>query len=161
MAIKVDGSGNKLIFAAGAPASTAITLSSSTTLWTLTLPPNAGTADQALITDGTGVCTWGTVAAEIIDDTTTATDWYPLFSDITSGLLTTEYVSSTKYTYNPLSGQLTALNVKSSAGIHLNTNIILANYTIPATTNGLSAGPMTVPAGISVTVNPGSAWVVA
>jgi hypothetical protein len=40
-----------------------ITASDTTANWTLTLPPNDGTAGQILTTDGSGLCTWETVGA--------------------------------------------------------------------------------------------------
>jgi hypothetical protein len=51
--------------------------------------------------------------------------------------------------------------MQSTQGIHLNANTITADYTVPANTNGLSAGPMNVPAGITVNLGPGANWVIA
>jgi hypothetical protein len=51
--------------------------------------------------------------------------------------------------------------MESTQGIFLNANTITANYTVPANTNGLSAGPMNVPAGITVNLGPGANWVIA
>ena len=158
MAIKVDGTNNKLILLAGTGNSTSITSDSAATPWTLTLPPNAGVAGQSLVTDGTGVATWSQASGTVINDTTTNLPLYPLFSSITSGFLNTEYVSSPKYTYNPFLGELTSPVVQASNGIFLNSNTITADYTFPASTNGLSAGPVSVVAGVNVIVNGGSSW---
>jgi hypothetical protein len=58
MALKIDGTNSKLIFLAGTANTTTLTSSLTATPWTLTLPPNAGTAGQVLTTDGTGVLSW-------------------------------------------------------------------------------------------------------
>ena len=41
-----------------------------------------------------------------------------------------------------------------------NAATISANYTVPTNYNALSAGPVTVNSGVSVTVNSGSVWTV-
>jgi hypothetical protein len=163
MAIKVDGTNSKIIFLAGTGNATTLTSALTATPWTLTLPPTAGTAGQVLTTDGTGVLSWaagGGGAITVADDTTTNSTRYPMFANITTGSLATAYVASTEYTFNPASGTLSAPHVESSAGIHLNAQVITQSYTIPAGTNGLSAGPITQGPGVSVTVNPGQAWVI-
>lgn len=59
--------------------------------------------------------TWATVVsgASISDDTTTNTDYYPLWATVTSGTPTTVYVSSTKLKFNPSTGQVSATNFNS------------------------------------------------
>ena len=44
--------------------------------------------------------------------------------------------------------------------IYVNANTISANATIDSGTNGLSAGPITIADGITVTIATGSKWVV-
>ena len=151
MAIKVSGTDSKIIFLAGSAHSTTITSDPTATPWTMTLPPTAGISGQTLITDGAGNVT-------VADDNATNATMYPMVSTITSGSLAVAKVSSAEYTFNPSSGQLNAKHMNSTSGIHLNGNAILANYTIPAGTNGLSAGPLTVGAGITVTVGPSQSW---
>ena len=70
----------------------------------------AGTTGQVLTSNGTSVPTWTTPAGSVsvTDDTTTASARYPLFAAVTSGSITTEYVSSTKYQFVPSTGVLTA-----------------------------------------------------
>ena len=70
----------------------------------------AGTSGQVLTSAGAGTPTWTTPTAyaTVTDDTTTAATRYPLFAASTSGNLTTEYTSSTKYQYNPSTGVLTS-----------------------------------------------------
>lgn len=71
---------------------------------------SAGTSGQVLTSSGSGTPTWSTPTAyaTVTDDTTTNATRYPLFASATSGNLTTEYVSSTKYQFNPSTGALTA-----------------------------------------------------
>lgn len=162
MAIKVSGTDSKIIFLAGSAHSTTITSDPTATPWTMTLPPTAGISGQTLITDGAGNLSWGAGGGggnvTVADDNATNATMYPMVSTITSGSLAVAKVSSAEYTFNPSSGQLNAKHMNSTSGIHLNGNAILANYTIPAGTNGLSAGPLTVGAGITVTVGPSQSW---
>lgn len=61
---------------------------------------------------------WNTLSGiTIADDTTSATAYYPLFSTVTSGTATVEYVSSTKFTYKPSTGELTAAILKSTGAV--------------------------------------------
>ena len=48
----------------------------------------------------------------------------------------------------------------SVAGIIANPTTVSANYTSPANYNLMSAGPITINTGITVTVSTGSRWVV-
>ena len=50
--------------------------------------------------------------------------------------------------------------VRSGNGIFVNAQAISTNYTIAATDNGLSAGPVTVNSGITVTISSGAVWTV-
>lgn len=70
-----------------------------------------GTSGQVLTSAGAGSpAVWATPTAyaTVTDDTTTASDRYILFASVTTGNLTTEYVSSTKLKYKPSTGALTA-----------------------------------------------------
>lgn len=51
---------------------------------------------------------WAAAGATITDDTTTNASYYPVWANGTSGSLTTAYVSSTKLSFNPSTGLLTA-----------------------------------------------------
>jgi hypothetical protein len=107
--------------------------------------------------------TWasgGGSSLTISDDTTTNAVRYPLFANATTGTVTTEYVSSTKYKYNPSTGELTAPAHISSNGLTLNSQTVSTNYTIASGNNALSAGPVSVATGITVTVSSGSVWTV-
>ena len=76
----------------------------------------AGTSGQVLTSAGSGTPTWSTPTAyaTVTDDTTTNATRYPLFANVTTGNLTTEYVASTKYQFNPSTGILTATGFSGS-----------------------------------------------
>jgi hypothetical protein len=48
----------------------------------------------------------------------------------------------------------------SSNGLTVNSNTVSTSYSIPAGSSAMSAGPMTVASGVSVTVPSGSRWVI-
>lgn len=161
MAVKLDGTQNALILDA---TSIALTIKSGVNLapWTWTLPTNPGAPGDVLITDGTGVTSWsaGGGSITIANDVTTVADLFPIFSTTSAGVLTTAYVASPEYTFNPASGQLSAKHVASTEGMDLNFNTIPVSYTLPANYNSVSGGPVTVPAAVIVTTNAGSRWTV-
>ena len=76
------------------------------------------------ISGATGAVTVTNTAsgASITDDTTTNATRYPLYSAATSGTASTVYTSSSKYTYNPSTGALTATSHVSSSDERLKTN---------------------------------------
>lgn len=74
----------------------------------------------SFVGDGSGLTGAG---ATLNDDTTTNATYYPVFSTATSGSLTTAKVSSTKLTYNPSTGQMTAVDFNSTSDVNLKTNI--------------------------------------
>jgi len=80
----------------------------------------AGTTGQVLTSNGSGTPTWTSPASSITlsDDTTTNATRYPLYAAATSGTISTEYVASTKYQFNPSTGVLTSTSF-SGAGTGL------------------------------------------
>jgi hypothetical protein len=64
------------------------------------------------------------------------------------------------FTYDPSLNTLTAPQVNASNGIVVNSNTVSASYTIPSGSSAMSAGPMTVASGQTVTVSSGSRWVI-
>jgi hypothetical protein len=98
--------------------------------------------------------------ATISNDTTTASNLYPLFSSATSGTPTTIYTSNAKYLYKPSTGDLSVSQVIASNGLVLNNATVSASYTIATGNNAMSVGPVTVASGQSVTVTSGQRWVV-
>ena len=100
----------------------------------------------------------GGSGATITNDTSTASNVYPLFAGAVSGSLTTAYTSNANYLYKPSTGELTAVAMIASNGIQVNASTVATSYTIATGNNGLSAGPVSVNSGITVTVSSGSTW---
>ena len=124
-------------------------------------PSQTSNSGKYLTTNGTDT-SWAAISAgaSISNDTSTATSVYPLFAAATSGTPTTIYTSNANLLYKPSIGEFSASEVRSSNGILVNSQSISANYTIATGDNGLSAGPVTVASGITVTVSSGSVWTV-
>ena len=102
-----------------------------------------GTSGQVLTSGGAGAPTWTTPSASIAitDDTTTNAVRYPLFAAATSGTISTEYVSSTKYQFNPSTGVLTATQFTGSgAGLTSIPNSALTNSSITVGSTAISLG---------------------
>ena len=100
---------------------------------------------------------WASVGGiTLSDDTTTNSTRYPLFASATSGAVTTEYVSSTKYNYNPSTGQLGAPEMYASNGVLTHANQVTTNYTVPTNANVITVGPWTVASGATFTLPSGS-----
>lgn len=131
---------------------------------TFTLPTTDGTANQVLKTDGSGTLSFVTPSAgssiTIANDTSTTSNLYPTFVSSTSGTASTLNTGNAKLLYKPSTGELQSTAMVSSNGIFVNANTIAANYTVDTGFNGLSAGPVTVNSGITVTVASGSVWTV-
>jgi hypothetical protein len=102
-----------------------------------------GTSGQVLTSGGAGAPTWTTPSASIAitDDTTTNAVRYPLFAAATSGTISTEYVASTKYQFNPSTGVLTATQFTGSgAGLTSIPNSALTNSSITVGSTAISLG---------------------
>jgi len=124
---------------------------------------SAGTAGQILTSNGSGAPTWATPSgggATLSNDTSTASNLYPMFAAATSGVPATVYTSNAKYLYKPSTGELQASEMVASNGIFVNNATVSASYTIASGNNGFSVGPITVASGQSVTVSSGQRWVV-
>lgn len=122
-----------------------------------------GANNYVLTSNGT-TAVWAVASgsgATITNDTSTSTNVYPTFAAATSGALSTIYTSNAKLLYKPSTGELTSTAVVASNGIFVNNLTINTSYTIAAGTSGMSAGPITVASGVTVTVASGSRWVVA
>lgn len=110
---------------------------------TLSVNGSTGTSGQVLTSSGSGLPTWTTPTAyaTVTDDTTTNATRYPLFAATTAGNLTTEYVSSTKYQFNPSTGVLTATQFSGSgAGLTSIPNSALTNSSITIGSTAISLG---------------------
>ena len=120
-----------------------------------------GSTGQVLTVSG-GIPTWAAAASgvTITNDTSTATALYPTFTSATSGSVSGLNVTSTKLTFVPTTGSLTAPQTVASNGLVVNSNTVSASYSIPSGSSATSTGPMTVNSGVVVTVPSGSRWVV-
>ena len=98
--------------------------------------------------------------ASLSNDTTTATNLYPMFAAATSGTPTTVYTSNAKLLYKPSTGDLQANQMVAINGLVLNNATVSASYTIASGYNAMSVGPVTVASGQTVTVSSGQRWVV-
>ena len=129
-----------------------------------TLTKSTLTAGSGIsITNGSGsisIASTVTSGVTITNDTSTATSLYPTFTSATSGSVSGLNVTSTKLTFVPSTGSLTAPQTVASNGLVVNSNTVSANYSIPSGSSAMSAGPMTVNSGVTVTVPSGSRWVV-
>jgi hypothetical protein len=104
---------------------------------------------------------WASVGgAALVNDTTTATNLFPLFASATTGTAATLNTSNAKLLYKPSTGELQSSALVASNGIVVNSKTVSSNYTIATGNNASSAGPVTVADGVSVTVSDGSRWVV-
>ena len=100
----------------------------------------AGTSGQVLQSNGSSAPTWvtPTAYATVTDDTTTNATRYPLFANQTTGNLATEYVSSTKFQFNPSTGTLSATVFSGSAASLTSIPAGQLTGTIPSTVLGNS-----------------------
>ena len=104
---------------------------------------------------------WASVGgAAIINDTTTATNVFPLFANATTGTAATVYTSNALYLYKPSTGELSVKAPVASNGIFVNSTTVSSSYTIASGFNGYTVGPVTVASGQSVTVSSGQRWLV-
>jgi hypothetical protein len=97
-----------------------------------------------------------------------AADWTTFNSKAAAFTYTTNYIPYGQNTTTPNQNAnftfdgttQTAPVQRASNGIITNSKTISASYTIPATDNAMSAGPVTIASGQTVTVSSGSRWVV-
>lgn len=104
---------------------------------------------------------WKSIGGSALsNDTTTATNVYPVFAAATTGTAENLYTSNAKYLYKPSTGELQASEIVASNGFILNATTLVSSYTIPAGYNANTVGPFIVPSGLTVTVTSGQRWVV-
>ncbi len=102
---------------------------------------NDGTNGQALMTDGSGVLSFGDV------------DALPTQTSQSGKYLTTDGT-------DPAWAALDTDANSTTKGMYEHNHTISANYTIGTGNNALTAGPITLNTGVSVTVPTGSTWVI-
>ena len=104
---------------------------------------------------------WKSIGGSALsNDTSTASNLYPVFAGATSGTAENLYTSNAKLLYKPSTGELSASVPRASNGIFVNAANVSTSYTIASGDNGVSAGTITVDNGVTVTVSNGSRWVV-
>ena len=120
---------------------------------TWTLPASDGTLNQGLVTNGSGVLSFVTTSASITDTSADATVSYPTFITATSGYQTATGVSSTKLTFTPSTGLLTATTATFAGTVRkLQTEtVITTSYTL-ALTDQDKVVACNNPAAITVTI---------
>jgi hypothetical protein len=111
--------------------------------------------------EGYNGTTWASVGgAALSNDTTTATNIYPLSAAATSGTASTLYTSNAKFLYKPSTGELQASEIVATNGLLVNATTVSSNYTVGTGYNAFSVGPVTIGGGISVTISSGQRWLV-
>ena len=121
-----------------------------------------GANNYVLTSNGT-TAVWAVATgsgATITNDTTTATNVYPTFAAATSGSLATVYTSDAKLLYKPSTGEFLSQQFNAGNGIYVNSKTVSTSYTIATGNSGMSAGPITIASGRTVTISSGSRWVV-
>ena len=108
--------------------------------------------------DGTNWTLLG--GAVISNDTSTASNLYPVFSSVTTGNASTLYTGNAKLLYKPSTGELQASVPVALNGLVVNSQTVSASYTIAVGYSAMSAGPVAVASGQAVTVSSGSRWVI-
>jgi hypothetical protein len=97
-----------------------------------------------------------------------STDWSTFNGKANAFTYTTNYIPYGQGTTTPTQSanltfdgtSLTAPVQRASNGIVTNNKTIGTSFTIPATDNAMSSGPVTLSSGVTVTVSSGSRWVV-
>jgi hypothetical protein len=121
------------------------------------------TAQLEIVQDGTSyrvdAAKVGALGGGQIENDVTSDDaYFPIYAKQSAGRVEFLYASNPHYFYNPFEGRLSALRTEAIQGIHLNNSQITMNYTFPVGDNGISAGPVTVATGATITVPTGSTW---
>ena len=104
---------------------------------------------------------WKSIGGSALsNDTSTASNLYPVFAGATSGTAENLYTSNAKLLYKPSTGELSASIPRASNGIFASSATITASYTVATGDNAMSAGVITIANGVTVTVSDGSRWTV-
>lgn len=126
---------------------------------TLTFPATAGTSSQVLTTDGNGTLSWASPGVSVTNQTTDTAAHYPALTTSTSGTVTGVRVSSTKLSFVPSTGILTATGISvgsitATGAVGLGSTVTIGGGTINGTTIGgttAAAGTFTTLTATSIT----------
>lgn len=91
---------------------------------TWTLPATDGSSGQFLSTNASGTLSWASGSLSLTDQTSSATTHYPLITTATSGTVTAANTSSTKFTFQPSTGTLSATIFNETSSITLKENFV-------------------------------------
>jgi hypothetical protein len=160
--ISVSGSTGSVTVTNTAPDQT-VSLTGGTGISTSGTYPNftiTNTApDQTVsISAGTGISVSGTYPSFTVTNTAPDVPFTYTTNYIPYGQGTTTPNQSANLTFDGTTQ--TAPIQRASNGIVTNNKTIATSYTIPSTDNAMSAGPVTLSSGVTVTVPSGSRWVV-
>jgi hypothetical protein len=153
-----EGAGSVTIANAGVTAlsaGTGISVSGATGSVTVT---NTAPDQTVAISAGTGISVSGTYPSFTITNTAPDVPFTYTTNYVPYGQGTTTPNQSANFTYNGTT--LTAQVMRASNGIVVNSQTVSASYTIASGDSAMSAGPVTVASGQTVTVSSGSRWVV-
>ena len=107
---------------------------------------SSGSSNRVLTANGSGGWSWQPVTASgaisgiaINDDFNTNAPRYLLFTDATSGSVTTEYVSQTKLVFNPSSGNLGIGTTNPTEKLQVNGNISINGTTSYGSVTAITA----------------------
>lgn len=104
---------------------------------------------------------WKSIGGSALsNDTSTASNLYPVFAAATTGTAENLYTSNAQYLYKPSTGELSVKAPVASNGMFVNADSVAADYIVATGTNAFSVGPVTVASGVTVTVSSGQRWVV-
>lgn len=92
----------------------------------------------------------------INNDTTSASYYYPLFAEQTSGVTSNMYISNANYLFNPSNGELSALELYMKNNVLGASQTITTAYVLPTNTTAITIGPVTLTGSGSVSVPSGS-----
>ena len=166
------------ISVSGSPITTSGTLTITNTAPDQTVVLNAGTGistsgtypnftvtntapDQTVaISAGTGISVSGTYPNFTVTNTAPDVPFTYTNTYVPYGQGTTTPDQSADFTYDESVKTVTAPQVRASNGIVVNSATVSANYSIPSGSNAMSAGPMTVANGITVTIPNGNTWII-
>jgi hypothetical protein len=104
---------------------------------------------------------WKSIGGSTLsNDTSTATNLFPVFAGATSGTAESLFTSNAKLLYKPSTGEFSASIPRASNGIFASSATITASYTVATGDNAMSPGVITIANGVTVTVSDGSRWTV-